>query len=425
MLDFKSIRKWSSFLAVIFVLINQTHSVFHQFTCEKKEDSSVPSIPDTYSTNIRINYPNEHRTVEVREVRNRKENKAAFEFWAEKLHLKYIQNGDQMLLINLTSDGRPACKVRSKSNNAWLDTEVAGPRKIFQNILNVLFDKSSYYVADITLENGIFLAKFEACLSNPKLNISLGFTDPAWTPSHSSAMIKDTSYLAIVEAEMDYVQMAALYSNFNPVMPDDSEFQPPEDVYCEGLKSDRKVPDFPKYFSFDAEIIKYEGSLGIAPVITHRSVYYDYPAGISRTDFYDPVAEDEDIFSPVRAEVKSIVHDFNSGVQYTFNPITGKCSLGKFKDNFAVISGKIGTDKSMPTVNKYFALEGAKVVYNGQYSIRGLVSDVFTSSIAVEGKNGKNVQSTVSWYFSTNRTQVVENQNVEKNVLLRMVIQPQ
>ncbi|XP_035209685.1 uncharacterized protein LOC118184111 [Stegodyphus dumicola] len=79
----------------------------------------------------------------------------------------------------------------------------------------------------------------------------------------------------------------------------------------------------------------------------------------------------------------------------------------------------------MPTANKYFALEGAKVVYNGQYSTRGLISDVFTSSIKAAGKDGTEGQSSVSWYFSTNRTQVVENQNVEKNVLLRMVIRPQ
>ncbi|KAG8198638.1 hypothetical protein JTE90_026534 [Oedothorax gibbosus] len=430
-------RKYISFPGTLWLLltafaIEQCLS-FTEFKCPNKTRDdmiALPKFPDAFSTNIRINFNKQQRSIELRAVTNLKENKTALEFWANKRHVKYIQINNTQALIKYDDDSSPTCSIKTVPTVIELEKEDAGPNSILTKIATVIHeenkDQSVFVISDLLVDIfGASVQKWEGCFKYPNIKIALSFTDVKWEQAHTSALHTGFRYVSTMDALSDDnydTYITALFSHFNPVMPDESEFQPPENVYCKGFSTKKAIPEMIDYFSYDSEIIVYESSMGIAPISSHRRVYYDFPGRISRIDFNDPLAEDPDLFAKVTAQGVSIIHDYNSGVQYNIDPITGKCHVDSFQIKVGPVNVKPSTDNKMQNGMEFFSFNADKIAYNGQFPTRGYTADVFTAP--VKSSNGKE-SFLYTWYFSSDRTQVVENDNVEKDVLLRMVIRPE
>ncbi|GFY60091.1 uncharacterized protein TNIN_32521 [Trichonephila inaurata madagascariensis] len=422
MKDLIDFRKCAILIPVILFMI-QDCSCVPQFTCPTREGDPLPDLFAAFSTNMRINYIKQQKSVDARQVVNMDRNQMTLELWADKRHVKYIQHGYQLLTIKYENDSNPTCTVQKLHDlEHMLEEEDSGPSEILEELSYVVHEhKSKFVISDVSVENGVIVKKWEACVRVPKMNVSLSFTEQSWKQGHTSALHKGR-YLVSAEAQINDDFMVVLFNNLDPVMPPDTEFQPPENVYCEGFRAEKKPPTIKNYFNYDSELISFESSEGIAPVVTHRSVYYDFPAGIARTDFYDALAEDQDLFSTVTAQSKSIIHDFNSGVQYELDPMSGKCTIDDFKATIGPINIKETGKSKMPEALEFFSLNADKISYNGQFPTRGYMANVYTALVDVtQAKTTK--KYIYSWYFSTGRTQVVEK-DVEKNVLLRMVASP-
>lgn len=418
MVNIFSIRK-CLFTVLLIVVIQECSSLF---LCKNKQDQKLPDLPSAYSTNIRINFPKKHYTVEARKVADSDGKREAIEFWQAKRHVKYIRQDKQVLFIKYNDEEVPTCTVKSASSIEF-EEEDTGPNKIFDTTAKILQQKSKMAIVESSLEHGLAMKKWEGCFKDPFINISVGFTEPIWTNAHTSALFENQFYITLIEAETSNEFMTAEFYNFNPRMPDIEEFQPPENVYCEGFQSDKKPPPIPDYFSYDAEYIVYESSEGIAPIVSHRSVYYDYPSRIVRIDFYDPLATDQEEFAKVKAQDISIIHDFTSGMQYDIDPLTGKCKVDNFKTTVKVVDIKETVNSEMPKGVDFFSLSAEKISYNGRYKTRGVSVDVFNARIVSNDKT--NTKYIYTWYFSTDRTQIVEKDKVERNVLLRIVTRPE
>ncbi|GFT02273.1 uncharacterized protein NPIL_53191 [Nephila pilipes] len=369
MRDLIDFRKCAILISVIVIVI-QDCSCIPQFTCPTQEGDPLPDLPAAYSTNMRINYIKQQKTVDARQVVNIDGSKMSLELWADKRHVKYIQHGYQLLTIKYNSDSNPTCTVQKLSNLDYiLEEEDAGPSQILETLSVAYHEyKPRFVIADVNTENGVLVKKWEVCLRALKVNVSLSFTELNWKQGHTSVLHKG-KYPVSAEAQIKDDFMVVLFNNFDPVMPPDTEFQPPENVYCEGFRTDKRPPNITNYFSYNSELIAFESSQGIAPVATHRTVYYDFPAGISRTDFYDALAEDQDLFSTVTAQSVSIIHDFNSEVQYQIDPMSGKCVVDSFKTTIGPVNIKETGKSKMPDGLEFFSLNAGKISYNGQVRI--------------------------------------------------------
>ncbi|XP_054721395.1 uncharacterized protein LOC129231172 [Uloborus diversus] len=416
-------------ICLVLVVVHHCYAQNLKFSCPDKNpnDPLLPHLPPSFSTNLRLNYVTERRTVEVRQFV--KGSNEAIELTSAGRQVKYIHRPDKKLLLTIEydSDEQPSCKVEPSPGEGryFLKSIDSGP----SNILKVFKEKAAVGWDDFVYtkpkyEDGTFLHKWEGCFENPTVKISIGFTMPTWIPFQNSSLSNVDRFIQKADVQMQGdIFMSAVFSRFNPRTPADSEFQPPEGVFCEGWGPDVPIPTITDYFTYNSEILVYESAAGIRPFISQRKVFYDVFGGISRTDFYDALADTPDIFTPITARAKTVIHDFKAGVQYVLDPVTGKCSYDEFETTFSVLSVKFTTTEDMPTSKKYFYMDAAKIYYSGQYYTRGLIADVFSAETTIEGMNYKG-PSIVSWYFTTNKTQVVEGLQAEENVLLRMVVRP-
>ncbi|GIY55508.1 uncharacterized protein CDAR_538321 [Caerostris darwini] len=427
MRNFILIQKWTILIFVILTVLQETRCDPH-FTCPTMDGEDVPELPNYYTTHVRLNYFDQQKTVDVRQVVSKNEDghKTAVEFSADQRHVKYIHYDNQLLIVTFYSDKNPTCVVKDTSSlDKFLEDEDAGPNMILSKLVSVVEGplRSQLKISDVFNENGVSGRKWEGCFKNPEINVSLSFTENVWKQGHTSRLHKG-KYIVSAEAQIDKNYLVALFNYFDPVMPADTEFQPPENVYCEGFRKDKKPPSMPNYFSYDSEVISYRSSMGVAPISTHLTVYYDYPAGIARSDFYDALAEDQDMFSEVSAKGISIIHDFNAGIQYLVDPIIGSCTIDEMEATISPADVQVTGDNKMPTGMEFFSLNVKGISYNGQFETRGYTADVYTALVETT-INDEKKKLIYSWYFSTDLVDIVEKESVEKKVLLRMVVQPE
>ncbi|GBL87637.1 hypothetical protein AVEN_165235-1 [Araneus ventricosus] len=419
MWKFISFQKCIVFISTILLGLQECHSET-VFTCPTKTGMSMPKFPESYSADTRLNFRGQGSSVDMRQVV--KDDKISMEFFAGERHVKYIRNGNQQILLSYSPDGLyPNCTVKKiEKSGIVLEDADAGPSRILEKLHNSVHgDRSSKFViSNYTFENSILTKKWEGCFSD--INASFAFADEMWINSRIS-FLHNTAYVVSAEAQIGKEFLVALVSNFDPKVPSDMEFMPPENVYCDGFtpRTDKKPPTISDYFSYDSELIIYTNAEGVDPFVTHRTVYYDFPAGIERTDLYDIYQEDPDTFSKVTTRSLSIIHDFNSGIQYKFSPTAGTCEVDDFLSTIGPIDIKLTGKDHMLSGNEFFGLNADKIQYNGRFTTRGYEADVYTAS--VDFSENKFI---FSWYFTTDGTQVAAKGEgeVEENVLVRMVI---
>lgn len=411
---------------LILLFICHSGNSFTKFECKNK-GGGAPKLPQAYSTNIRINFLDQQYTVEMNYATNKEGGKEIIEFQKHDRHVMYIRRGDQKssLFIQYRKDAHPTCKfTKSGDRKDFFQSEDSGPSNILLKALEVMLapDTHDVYSISTSTETGLHATRYEGCLTDLGINISMTFAAKDWKMPHISSLVKNVSYPDMVVVDDGKSMITALYSYFDPTVPDDAVFQPPADVYCDGFRADKTPPKMTDYFSYGAEMIMYESAMGIAPTVSDMEVYYDYPARISRIDFNNPYARDSDLFSEITAQKRSIIHDFNAGVQYIFDPFTGQCTTDTIDSRFSAISTEETKDNTMLKGIEYFWLDDLKTSYNGQFPIRGMMADVYTA-LRVNPQTKKS--QIISWYFSTDETRLVESENVEKNVLLRMYVRPE
>lgn len=67
---------------------------------------ALPMFPSAFSTNIRVNFLKQQKSIEMRAVFNGDEHRGSIEIWADKRHVKYIQDNNQQLLIKFDEDSK-------------------------------------------------------------------------------------------------------------------------------------------------------------------------------------------------------------------------------------------------------------------------------------------------------------------------------
>jgi len=184
--------------------------------------------------------------------------------------------------------------------------------------------------------------------------------------------------LATIGGMTDTLKITIDYSDFFEVAHDDSLYQPPSDLWCEGRKMNDKIVQVPTEFSYTSELIFRWMTPSQQPqdVIITRKEWFDSPRMISRTD-YKPIdlSNTFDPFAGNTGQVKQI-NDFLTGLSYTISKDYGNCTIDYLEHDS---TGDVHVhDGHIHMYNPFMDLIGGnKFVYNGMYPDRGIEIDSY------------------------------------------------
>ncbi|GFS08307.1 EF-hand domain-containing protein D1 [Elysia marginata] len=190
-----------------------------------------------------------------------------------------------------------------------------------------------------------------------------------------------------------------------------NSFQIPPGVYCKNDVNLKDLPTIPSHFTLRSEIIDaFRHTVGW----THE--YYDSGLKLSRYDFKDSAGGKYGT-----NELKRI-HDFNSGVAYIIDKVTGQCWTSTIKlqdyDNRDIN----GTHVRLRTPSEFFDLDRSNYSYVGQRLSRGITCDVWVSKSHYWPPPGPNYYATIWEYYFTADTRTAVGSTSEFNVPVQLRI---
>ena len=162
------------------------------------------------------------------------------------------------------------------------------------------------------------------------------------------------------------------FMSFLEVQPGSQDFQPPQDMFCDGRKADDSLPQLPMYYMYGSELIfHFEHHDGdVHKVISPRSNWYDYEMGMARIDYKPLDLEHDHHGDPFdnRAGVQTDIQDFIGGISYQIDNNFGNCSIVPIEKDF--VGGITIMDGRIPVSDPMFIFhEDMKFAYNGEVTL--------------------------------------------------------
>ncbi|XP_023323540.1 uncharacterized protein LOC111697687 isoform X3 [Eurytemora carolleeae] len=206
--------------------------------------------------------------------------------------------------------------------------------------------------------------------------------------------------------------------------PDDSSLLHQEPgIFCpkSNLHPPRSLPELPRQFSVKIETIM-EGNSEVS--YSHQN--YDLPHKLVSVKLTPRVHTPPSVFLTTLAlaphllpQTYNIIHDFNTGLQYTVSERTGNCTVEPIQTWMGDAARMEGRPVRLKLASELLQVKPADFVYSGRRKIRGIGADVWTAE--KDGETAADEYSTIELYFSeSDWTMQVEDMNEIKNVPLGM-----
>lgn len=158
----------------------------------------------------------------------------------------------------------------------------------------------------------------------------------------------------------------------------------PAGVVCPKRKNTKPLPNPASAFHFTAETLSFGSNINIIGFVKE---WYDFDLNLVQYDLSSSQ------FGP---NPVTVIHDFNTGVAYIVDKVTGQCQTNPISsDSFDVTKVDAQTVR-IRTAREFYYFDRASYTYEGTKSVRDLLTDVW---IATRPNNDYSVNTTWEWYF--------------------------
>ena len=200
--------------------------------------------------------------------------------------------------------------------------------------------------------------------------------------------------------------------------------QPPDGIFCprSTIHPPQTFPDFPNQFSVQIETIQKDSRK-----VSYSQHHYDLKHKLVSMKFSPRPHSSPSIFLSTLSlaphllpQTYNIIHDFNTGLQYTVSDRTGNCSVQPISPTYSDAAKLDGRTVRLKLAYELLDVSPQKFVFSGKKYIRGILADVWTAE--KPGENADDPYSTIELFFSDyDYTVQIGEVNDLKNVPLGMI----
>uniref|UniRef100_A0A1E1X339 Putative conserved secreted protein n=1 Tax=Amblyomma aureolatum TaxID=187763 RepID=A0A1E1X339_9ACAR len=315
-------------------------------------------LSKSYHVDVELTSTASNESEFIREYHNREDGTGYMEMLVEGMtsYMYYFQETDEE--VTFLDNTCTISKLSEKGAVFDGKTVYAGPSaNLHQLPTNVM-----KYVGAKTVR-GVTTNHFQGVHNEKLYNVYVRTSD--WTENGEKK--------GEVPVRMEIVQQKgvdhAIYDfyNFEPYKPKIGEMNLKTGIGCEGKKnpSSKKLPTLPNQISFQYEIYYQEGS-SPEQHVTVNKIWYDGTNKVARVELFQNTAT-------TTAEI----HDFNSGVMYSFDK-QGSCKIDHLSKSYFSWTMEDREIETMKTPAQMLELVG-DFYYVGQAVIRGVACDIWES----------------------------------------------
>merc|ERR1711892_30537 len=178
--------------------------------------------------------------------------------------------------------------------------------------------------------------------------------------------------------------------------------QPPDGIFCprSTIHPPQTFPDFPNQFSVQIETIQKDSRK-----VSYSQHHYDLKHKLVSMKFSPRPHSSPSIFLSTLSlaphllpQTYNIIHDFNTGLQYTVSDRTGNCSVQPISPTYSDAAKLDGRTVRLKLAYELLDVSPQKFVFSGKKYIRGILADVWTAE--KPGESADDPYSTIELFFS-------------------------
>ncbi|KAL4236320.1 hypothetical protein ACF0H5_004707 [Mactra antiquata] len=346
-------------------------------------DPPFPTLPDKYQAVVEGTLADMDYTITVKEY---------FDLTGNRVALEYMKKGE---LYNIWFDYNnkqatyyhgSKCHVDNTLTDSILGNLNAGGSPHIINTAEALHLMNStirHYV-NRTQIRGITVDQWQACLYWPPLHLNFTldfyFTVQDWTGPITKHQIPVLAHVQGLQNGAKTIDHYYEYTDFRTTIVDFVVFETPAGIVCPGRPT-KPLPPVPNFFHSKTEL----STVGESKIY-ELEYWYDKDRNIIRTDQrlkYPFVGIQAD--TPV-----SIINDYNYGVKYVKNKLTGGCKMMKISDTdpqdftreynrTAQAANSLWYKVWLKDPGQFLKTDG-NFTYTGQRSVRGLKCDLYSGT---------------------------------------------
>ncbi|XP_042880115.1 uncharacterized protein LOC122258333 [Penaeus japonicus] len=240
------------------------------------------------------------------------------------------------------------------------------------------------FVVDTSID-GVEVERYRACEAEGHVEIHYSYSKIPWQMPEISWFPDDDDRIP-VEFEVEMKDESEVYQyhvlKFVPWVEHHHLLEVPRGLSCEGLVgvvSNLPMPDIPGHFSLAQEVVSNPMIDGVSLGPQHLDkvkLAYAEPLSLVRLDVVPPNFD-----GGLTDHVVEVLHDFNTGAQYTISREFGNCTVD-FIPEFTFdthFGGMLGTGGSMLGPNELFHIDDT-YAYVGERTTREVGGDLWTST---------------------------------------------
>ncbi|GFO37062.1 EF-hand domain-containing protein d1 [Plakobranchus ocellatus] len=373
-------------LSVIFTS-NEVHAAVDTSVCDPSayptyNGPALPILPDQLTWRIEANIigPGKDYTIDFHQYIDYTNNKHALHYWKEGKSywaiFKYSSNEQVLLTFPPAAQSTTeatTCQISPLDQSFFAqllgDIQIDGRPHTARPLTVLRMSKYSpiKFLGKMTLTSGVKAVVWEGCLYNDKTGytqkVTWYFSDPdLWyeTVGKTSTPLLVSMVGSVPNRTTGVLRSfnhQYVFGDYRPylIQGEVNSFQIPQGVYCKNDVNLKDLPTIPDHFTLRSEIID-----GFTKTIGWTHEYYDSGLKLSRYDFKDTTGTKYGT-----NELKRI-HDFNSGVAYIIDKVTGQCWTSTIKlddyDNRDIDSTRV----RLRTPSEFFDLDRSNYSYVGQ-----------------------------------------------------------
>lgn len=411
-------------------------------TPDQNDDHSIPDYKDTlagsYTLVVEMTSMKQNLTYYVEEERERR---VYHDYFSDTAAVSVVNNGSTTVFHFYPIQGRFNTQYGDRCISSgeqpgflpwgWYDVDPAhgdanyGP----SSLLRLASYMNTEFVGGDEVLEGVKVEQWKTCTEDGKVAIKYYFSERPWSMPYANWFSEGDGRVPVrIHVGFTDNSMAWQYNivQFLPFVESHSSLETPRGLACENLvsvMSDVKIPDIPWHFSLAEEVVKnsqIDGNIyGTQHLDKLQMTYAGKLSLVSLT--YLPM----DDSTPTPNYELELIHDFNTGVQYTVNREYGNCSLG-FIPSFSFDShyaGFIGSGGMLLSPNDVFHIDDSYAFVGEEELHRAPEGDRFTSTrmdIPDPDTNGVyNYKKAVLEYYFSQGQEVTPSGNVPVNLPIR------
>ena len=194
----------------------------------------------------------------------------------------------------------------------------------------------------------------------------------------------------------------SLREQIQPSGPNMFDLQPLPGIFCprSSLIPSQVFPEFPNKFSVEIETIEKK-----TDQVFYSQYYYDLKHQLVSMKYSPHPSSTPSVFLTTLSltphllpHTINIIHNFNTGLQFTVSEMTGNCSVQPISSEYGDVAMIDKQHLRIKLAKELLDINPKKFVYSGKRFIRGILADVWSAEKLSEEVDGP--YSTIELFFS-------------------------